>query len=230
MKQVKLLAALGLMGLAGAANAGVSSTVAIVSDYDFRGVTQTLNKPALQGSIDFATDSGWYVGTWASNVDFGVSVPQTETDIYTGFKLAAGDVNFDFGVIYYAYNGDSDLNFGEIYGKASYKIVSASLYYSNDFGGKAFGTNSDDALYLSTDLAIPMGPLSLGVHAGLSNGDGILATYGVGTEDSYIDYGLGLSYSSDNFTFGIKWVGKDFDVVSDDRILLSFSTAFPFAK
>jgi uncharacterized protein (TIGR02001 family) len=233
MKQVKVLAALGLLGLASAANADVSSSISIVSDYDFRGFTQTANKPALQGSLDYSHSSGWYVGTWASNIDFGTPVPHTETDLYTGFKGTAGDLGWDAGVIYYGYNGNSDLGFAEIYGKFSYNIASVGLFYSNDFGGKATGTSSDSAFYVSGDLAIPAGPLSIGVHAGYSSGDGVkYALLGGGADSSYVDYGLGLSYSSDNFTFGIKWVAKDLGSTlgSDDRILLTLSTALPFPK
>ena len=87
MRNLRILAALGLLTAAGAANAGVSSTWTLASDYDFRGITQTAQDPALQGSIDFATDSGWYVGAWASNVDFGDELDVNyEVDVYTGFS------------------------------------------------------------------------------------------------------------------------------------------------
>ena len=231
MKQMKVLSALGLLALAGAAHAEVSSSIAIVSDYDFRGFTQTANKPALQASLDYAHESGWYIGTWASNIDFGSTVPQTETDLYTGFSSSVGDFGWDVGIVYYGYNGNSDLNFAELYGKVSYKIVSGALYYSNDFGGKATGGNSDSAFYLSGDLSVPAGPLALNAHIGYSSGDGIEVAYGFPGEDSYIDYGLGVGYSANNISVDLKWVGKDFDSGgSDDRILISVSTSLPWAK
>ncbi|MEJ2521643.1 MAG: TorF family putative porin, partial [Gammaproteobacteria bacterium] len=53
-----------------AAAAGVSATVTATTDYVFRGITQSAEDPALQGSLDYEADSGFYVGAWASNVDF----------------------------------------------------------------------------------------------------------------------------------------------------------------
>jgi len=248
MKQLKVLSAVGLLALAGAAQADTTSSVAIVSDYDFRGYSQTGEAPALQVSIDFAT-GGWYVGAWGSNVDGfsdgGIDTASTEVDVYTGYKFSFGDAALDTGLVYYTYAGASDLNFAELYGKFSYKIVSAGLYYSNDFGGKYTGDNGDSALYLSADLAIPAGPLTIGVHAGYSNGDGVEAallpavfddtvTPAVQLEtaqDSYLDYGLGVTYAASNFSVGMKWVGRDTgDHRSDDRIILSVSTALPWGE
>ena len=52
------------------ASAELSSTWTLTSDYVFRGVSQTAEDPALQGSIDYEGESGGYVGLWGSNVDF----------------------------------------------------------------------------------------------------------------------------------------------------------------
>lgn len=242
MKQLKVLSAVGLLAVAGIAQAEVTSTVAVVSDYDYRGITQTGEKAALQVSIDYAHDSGWYAGVWGSNVDdfcdtaggcYDLAGDQiantasTEIDLYTGFKGSVGDFGWDAGLVYYTYAGASDLNFAEIYGKVSYKIVSGGIYFSNDFGGKAYGGSSDSAIYVTADVAIPAGPLTIGLHTGYSTGDGIETAY-FGTEDAYFDYSVGVSYSASNFTTSIKWVAFDADVVSDDRIILSVSTALPW--
>ena len=73
MKTAPLIAVIALGGMAATANAEVSSTITVASDYDFRGITQTARDPALQASLDWAAESGLYVGAWASNVDFGDS-------------------------------------------------------------------------------------------------------------------------------------------------------------
>ena len=87
---------------------------------------------------------------------------------------------------------------------------------------------SESAFYVYGDVDIPIGAVTLSLHAGLSDGDGILAAFG-GVEDSYTDYGIGLSYSASNFTVGLKWVATDFgDDGSDDRVVLSISTGFPW--
>src|SRR3954453_1779900 len=82
MRNARVLTALGLLAAAGAANAGGSSTWTATNDYDFRGTTQSAKDPALQASLDYAHDSGWYAGAWASNVDFGTSDPDLELDVY----------------------------------------------------------------------------------------------------------------------------------------------------
>jgi uncharacterized protein (TIGR02001 family) len=233
MRNLRILAALGLLATAAAANAEVSGTAAIVSDYDFRGISQTGEDPAVQLSIDYAHESGWYVGTWGSNVDDfsdgGTNTASTEVDLYTGFKGTAGSLGWDAGITYYTYAGASDLNYPEIYGKFSFSIVSAGLYYSNAFGHK----DNDEAIYVYSDVGIPAGPLTIGLHVGYSTGDGIEQTYSGlfgGFEDSYFDYGVGVSYSASNITLGMKWVAYDADISSDDRIILSVSTALPWGE
>ncbi len=233
MRNLRILAALGLIAATSAAQADVSGTAAIVSDYDFRGISQTLNKATAQLSIDYASESGWYIGTWGSGVDFGAPKPSTEVDLYTGFRGSAGDLGYDAGINYYSYPGASDLNYPEIYAKLSYNIVSGGVYYSNHFGHKDNGS----AVYVYGDVGIPAGPLVIGLHAGWSDGDGIADTYGFGAtevqgpEKSYTDYALGLSYSASNFTLGMKWVAIDAGRGgSDDRVILSISTSFPWEE
>jgi uncharacterized protein (TIGR02001 family) len=252
MKQVKYLSAAVLLALSGAAQAEVTSTITLTSDYDFRGYTQTGEKPAVQLSIDYSHDAGFYAGIWGSNVDdfcdtaggcydsvTGDQIARTastEVDVYGGYKMSVGDLGLDFGLTYYTYAGASDLNFAEIYAKANFSVLSGGLFYSNDFGGKATGDSSDSAFYVYADVSVPVGPVTLFAHAGLSDGEGIEAAYfgggaGVpGVEDSYTDFALGVSYSASGFTTSLKWVTIDAgDVGSDDRILVSISAGLPLA-
>ena len=68
----------------------LTGTVTAVSDYDFRGISLSAKDPALQGSIDWAAANGFYVGAWASNIDYGPGVDgDIEVDLYAGF---AGEV------------------------------------------------------------------------------------------------------------------------------------------
>jgi uncharacterized protein (TIGR02001 family) len=96
MRTTPILTALGMF-TAATASAGVSSTWTLASDYDFRGITQTAQDPARQASLDYAHDSGWYVGGWASNVDFcaqgatGCLDADYELDLYTGFAGSFGE-------------------------------------------------------------------------------------------------------------------------------------------
>jgi uncharacterized protein (TIGR02001 family) len=228
MKLSHGLAALVLAMSAAAAQAEVTATVTATSDYDFRGITQTRNNPALQGSIDYASDSGFYLGAWASNVDFGGD-ENVEVDLYGGF---AGGETFpwDVGIIWYTYPQSNDLyDFAEIYASIGYKWVSGKVWYSNDFGGGPLG---DDAFYVQGDASIPLpADFGLDLHAGYSDGS-------YWDKDSYLDWSVGVTYSIGHFDLGLKYVdGSDYkpgndayrDIGSSDaRAIFTISTTFPW--
>ncbi|HEY6642488.1 TorF family putative porin [Povalibacter sp.] len=216
---------LGLAGLlgVGTAAAEISSTITATSDYDFRGFTQTDENPALQASIDWADDSGWYVGAWASNVDFGPGDPNYEVDLYTGFSGGEEDgLGWDVGIVYYAYPQESDFNYPEIYGGLSYGMFSGKLWYSNDFGN-----TNDSAIYLEGNAAIPLpANFTLDLHAGYSDGDGVESAYGV---SNYVDYSVGVSYTLNKFDLSLRYVDTDIDNAdTDDRVIFSVSTTLPW--
>ena len=108
--------ALGVPGVAAAQAAAASphtftGNMSLVSDYRFRGITQTFAKPAIQGGFDYSHSSGIYLGNWNSNVNEGAGFPagNIEMDFYGGWKKSWGDWGLDLGAIYYMYPG-SDAN------------------------------------------------------------------------------------------------------------------------
>ncbi|MEP7084555.1 MAG: TorF family putative porin, partial [Betaproteobacteria bacterium] len=121
--------------------------IGLWSQYIFRGLSQTDYKPAVQGGIDFAHDSGLYVGAWASNIqwlrDFGISSGRVEVDLYGGWKKTfADDYTFDVGFLRYQYPGSVQEGFvnpntNEVYIAGGYKFV--TLKYSHALSN-AFGT------------------------------------------------------------------------------------------
>jgi uncharacterized protein (TIGR02001 family) len=230
MRNMKILVAMGLLTAAHVASAEVSGSIGLVSDYDYRGWTQTDNGPAIQGSIDYAHESGWYIGTWATNIDHfsdgGSRTATTEIDLYTGFSgETEGGLGWDVGLLYYMYPNASDLNFAEIYASLSYSIATVGVAYSDAFAHK----DNDSAFYVYGDVSVPVGPVSLDFHAGHSTGDGIQDAYGFASKDSYQDYSIGLSYTANNVTLGLKWVALDAGSEgSDDRFLVSVSTSLPW--
>ena len=235
MRQVRILATLGLLAAAATAQAEVSSTWTLTNDYDFRGASQSAKDPAVQASIDWASESGWYVGAWASNVDFGDEVDiDYEVDLYTGFSGGEEEgLGWDVGFVYYAYPDDSDANYPEIYGKISHGMFSGALFYSNDYVG-----SSENAIYVSGDVGVPIGETGFSVtaHAGYSFGD----FWDQGDGSEYIDWSIGGSYTVGNFDLALKWVDttlddSDFWFSSDDvnntegRVIFTISTTFPWA-
>jgi uncharacterized protein (TIGR02001 family) len=234
MRNLRTLVAIGLVAATGVANAGVTSTVTAASDYDFRGFTQTAQDPAIQASVDYAHDSGWYVGAWASNVDFGSADVDYEVDLYSGFSGSTGEggLGWDVGVIYYAYPDESDFNYFEAYGSISKDWFKGKIWYSNDFGGD---TTSGDtpAVYTEANATVPL-PANFSVlaHVGYSFGD-----YWDDTEE-YFDYSIGAGYTVGNFNLALKWVdGSDYkaadgtpdDVFSSEaRVVFTVATTFPW--
>ena len=100
---------LGLSGLGLCSEAraqDVSANVAVTSDYVFRGVSQTRERPAISAGVDL-TNEGFYAGAWASNVDFGDST-DAEVDLYAGYRPEVAGYALDFGVVGYLYPGQPE--------------------------------------------------------------------------------------------------------------------------
>jgi uncharacterized protein (TIGR02001 family) len=231
---------------AGVSQAGLTGTVTATSDYDFRGYTQTSGDPALQASIDYAADNGFYVGAWGSNVDFGDCCDENlEVDLYAGWAGGAEDgLGYSFNAIYYTYPGANDIDFPEINAGITYKMFSGKLWYSWDFG------NSDeDAWYLDGNLnfSLPQ-DYGLTVHAGYSGGDYWKDTAIWGENNEYFDWAVGVTKSFGHFAFALKYIdgsdaldlddfdpgntpGVDHDILSSDgKIVLSVATTFPWTN
>lgn len=243
MRNVRILAALGLAMAMGAANAGVTATVTATNDYDFRGNSQSAKDPALQASVDYAADSGWYVGAWASNVDFGPAVDvDYELDLYTGFTGSTGEGGwtYDAGIVAYTYPDESDFNYLEIYGSLAKDWFKGKLWYSNAFGGNAaedlarFNTGDDSvsAWYLEGNATIPLpADFSVLLHAGFSTGD----YWDNAFLDDQFDYSVGVGYTVGNFNLALKYVDTDSDTVvttdefnNEGRVIFTIATTFPW--
>ncbi|SHK24729.1 conserved hypothetical protein [Roseomonas rosea] len=113
----------------------VGVTPTISSDYLFRGVSQTQNRPAVQGTIDIQHTTGFYVGAFASNVSFLGTNARQEIDAMAGWRTTLAGVSLDLGGIAYTYpgyrnpasSGLYDLQYYELAVKAAYEIPSLPL-------------------------------------------------------------------------------------------------------
>jgi uncharacterized protein (TIGR02001 family) len=235
MKLTQGLAAIVLVATAATAHAEVTGTVTATTDYDFRGITQTSQDPALQGSIDYAHDSGFYAGVWGSNVDFGDCCDENiEIDLYAGFS-GGEEFVWDVGYVYYTYPGAdeypgaSDIDYGEFFGELGWKMLSGKIWYS-----PSFFESSADAWYYEANANFELpANFGLGLHAGYSDGD----YWG---DNNYVDWSVGVTYTISHFNLGLKWVdGSDYepgnnthdDVNSSDaRAIFSVSTTFPWSQ
>ena len=183
---------------AAAPTSPVAFNVGLVTDYRFRGISQTRLKPALQGGVDYTHDSGLYLGLWASTIRILRDAPggkgPAELDIYGGYK---GKINDDFaydvGVLRYQYpreNFNPTVNTTELYGAVTYGP--ATLKYSHSVGKQTFGVaNSRNSYYLEGAATFDLGNgYSVTPHIGHQGYKGSVAGVGNGYA-SYTDYSLG---------------------------------------
>ena len=157
----------------------VSANVALVSDYRFRGISQTGTDAAIQGGFDVAFEPGFYVGTWASSVDFGDvddgsgSFGTMEIDYYAGWGGPIGDTDFgvDVGYAYYQYPGDTvdpDGDYQEFHVTGSWKDLSIGATYSDDYYAKRV---SSGISRVTTAHFGFLEDLSVALHAGYNDFD-----------------------------------------------------------
>lgn len=211
-----------------------SANTALVSDYVFRGVSQSDEKPAFQGGFDVTHESGVYAGIWGSNIDFnesGVDGPSLEIDVYGGYSGSINDISYDVGVIYYHYPGAADsLDYDFVEGSLALGYdfgpfaASASVNYSPDYFG-----DSGDAQYYALNVDVPLiKDLSLSAHLGRQEIDDNDA-FGF---DDYTDWSLGLNYSLEGFDMFVQYIDTDLDETEDcadgceERIVFGISRSF----
>lgn len=197
----------------------ITTNVNLVSDYYFRGITQTWHKPAIQGGADFTHNNGLYAGVWASNVSNNQYPGGSglEFDYYGGYN---GKINDDIGYTVgghgYYYPGanvnkaagapanpsqkyDSfELNVG-----ANWKFVSVKYsYFLTDWFGAnstafpaSFSGNSKGTGYLELNVAYEFLPTwTLNVHAAQTKVKGVAAG---AADPSYNDYSIGVAKTFD---------------------------------
>lgn len=197
-----------------AAAAEFSGNVAYATDYRFRGISQGDRSQAIQGGFDIELDSGFYFGTWASNVG-GWSGGTIEVDYYGGYAMTLSeDTALDVGVLYYGYPEDDaspDLDYVEIYGSLSFQDFTIGAAFSNDYFA-----GTDTFWYLYGDYSFGLTEaVSLDMHLGWNIFDGkdAGAAFGLGEaddpKDTYIDYSVGLSAPAAGLDWGLALVGTD---------------------
>jgi uncharacterized protein (TIGR02001 family) len=220
------LAGLALAVAAAAAHADVSVTPTVVSDYDFRGYSQSGKNPALQIGVDYSSGP-IHVGAWTSNVDFGPGDAKSELDLLADYTFGSDDtVKVNTGVVYYTYPGHDVWTYPEAWVTASKGWFSAGYAYSWAWSG-----TDKEAHYVQGNVAVPIGDSGFSVtgHAGYSFGP-------YWTDYEYVDYSVGVSKSFGNFATALKFVASDQTVIksdvfnNEDRVILSVSTTLPWAK
>ena len=230
---IKLVHALVLVGLVGTPTVSMaaeesphslSANVSLTSNYIFRGISQTGGDAAIQGGVDYTHSSGFYLGTWGSNVGWlkdyqGYDSGKVEVDIYGGYRGDIGktELTYDLGAIQYIYPGDRPAGITradttELYAALGWKWFTAKYsYYVSD---EVFGfANADSSDYLDISASVPIGEtgLTAGAHWGTFN------FKNNGAQD-YTDWKVSLAYDMSKLstvmsgvTVGVMYTDTDAD-------------------
>ena len=202
------------------AASSLAFNVGVFSDYRYRGISQTRFKPAVQGGVDWAGPSGFYLGAWASTIKWIKDAEGDagfELDLYGGIKgELAKNLNYDVGVLAYIYPSAGtkkwdaiykNPNTTEVYGALTFGPVTAKLSYAmtNLFGNYDFGGRQDSK-----------GSWYLDLSSAFDLGDGLMLAPRVGHQKvqnianaSYTDYSLTLSKDFSGLVPSVALVGTN---------------------
>ena len=202
----------------------VTSNVGLISNYAFRGITQTAGAPAIQGGMDYAHASGFYAGLWGSNVSWiadsgtvGTGSVTMELDTYLGYKSSfATDLGYDVGYVRYNYLGSSNYtaatgyalaDTAEVYAAISYKFLTAKYSYSvlNQFLTVANekGTNY---IELNANYPIPETSYTVLAHVGTQTYTSAAAK-ALGL--TYTDYKVGVAKDFSGYVLTVAYTATD---------------------
>ena len=234
----KIGAGLVLMGSTMVAHAEFSGNISVSNNYIWRGLTQTQDQPAISGGLDWAHSSGFYIGTWASNVEYASEDAFSyEHDIYAGYAGEYNGVSYDVGYLYYNYNEQAEFDFGEIYVGVGYAGFSATAYIfthtqaEESAGQGPLGRDYDfgfgETYYISLDYGFELPQLEgweFGLHAGYHDGDFVDAfNFADGTLD-YFDWNA--SIGKGGFSFMVSGTDLDDSPTSLNNDSLKFVVSY----
>lgn len=205
------------MAISTTASAELSANASATNNYIWRGLTQSVNETAIQGGLDYSNESGFYLGTWASNVSYAADdVFSYEHDMYGGFSGETDLLSYDIGYLYYNYDEAAEFDFSEVYGSVGIGGFTLGAYIladteASEGPGQDFGFA--EATYLYADYAMEVGNgMELGFHIGRHAGDFNEAFNGV--PGDYTDYNI--SIAKGGFSFMIT--DTDLDDVGPDAL------------
>jgi uncharacterized protein (TIGR02001 family) len=203
-----------------------SANVAVYTDYSFRGVSQTGRQMALQGGIDWAHETGIFLGIWGSNTNFGDTY--LEQDFYGGYAGSVGDLSYSVSSTFFFYPNDEIFNYWEFIGKLGYDFghfsVLAGLIGSPDYFG-TLGTG----FYIPWGVAVPIPynfkyfDLTVDGNAGYTHTDEIIFN----DLHHYFDWNLGLVVGLPfNIKLDFRYVDTDVKDVRDAEARFVFGAKY----
>jgi len=195
----------------------LSANVTLTSDYRYRGLTQTLQRPALQGGFDYSYRGGIYVGTWGSNVS-STLYPKSnmELDLYGGYKFTDGGVGFDVGGLYVFYPSSNTVlaNLHTGHSSTSAPITNFELYVSTSWNWLSMKYSHSVTDFYGVPKTRNSGYLDFTATKTYNRGWGLAAHLGRQWiknfgEASYNDWRLGIFKDTKGFVLGLDFLDTD---------------------
>jgi uncharacterized protein (TIGR02001 family) len=216
-----------------------SANVALTTDMVFRGMSFTNEEPSLNGGFDLEHDTGFYVKTWATNVNLleGDTVePDERANLAIGWYVGyngdfSDNLNYDIQAAYFAFPGaakDLNYDFAEFTGALTYSIQDTDLGFSYTFSPDFF-LKSDTAHYYELNAShtfVNANDLKIGGRIGLQT---VKDNDTIGFDD-YTNYGIWISYPIGDFTSTLEYTNTDLDngddLNADGRVFFTLSHSF----
>ena len=206
LRYIILISGLGFCSLLQAQTPdGTHYNVGAVSNYVFRGISQSDDHPALQGGVDYKHPGGLYAGAWGTTQDIPNAQSHVRADGYVGFAYQAGSgIGFDIGGRAYSnalvFPGQGRDFFWELYGALNFGPAMVKL--SHDFDGQ------DTYAEGEVDYDLGSGVI-LGLHAGYY----FLKSPGLG--DDYSDFAISVRKLFNSLEAKLAATGTTQDPSSD---------------
>lgn len=225
-KQIFAAIVLATVSLGPVQAVDIAANGGAVTQYIFRGVPQTDGKAAAQGGVDLEA-SGFYLGTWASQVDGGSQMASgLEYDLYGGYGFDVGEFSLGIGATGYFYTDDFDETYTEVNFSAGWEFISVELAI-----GEWDGTPTQDYTYgaITFDYAGFYGKygtwgndfdgdyIEIGYGATLTIADTDLFDYSfvIIRSDEMLSLKIDGNGNPDEDTFFYAGVSKSFDLFSN---------------
>jgi uncharacterized protein (TIGR02001 family) len=222
----------------------LTTNVGLFSQYVFRGISYTQEKPAVQGGADFAHSTGFYAGIWGTNISSkAVQNAVGEIDLYAGYATTVGDFGVDVGVLQFVFPGGRYTGIGEDYQTTELNLAVSwkmfKLKYSHaltdyfGFNDRTFGLGQGDSKgsnYVELNALFDLGSgWAVDAHVGRQT----VRHY----EDfSFTDYRLGVAKDlGSGWRAALAWIGSNADSAlytidgvdtGDSKVLASIVRSF----
>ena len=209
----------------------ISGGATVVSDYRFRGFSQSNEEAAIQGTFSISHESGLYLGTWGSSIGFANG---TEIDVFAGYSTeVTPGLTADIGATLYLYPGTADSSIIEPYFSLSGDLGPASVKTGIAWapgGQDSLGGDSGVYVYGDVGVGIPDTPITLKGHLGYAKSDSFLG----GLDGEVLDYSVGVDFSWNVLTLGVAYVNTDApklggykeSVGADGAVIFSLGASF----